>query len=115
MKDYYADFLTKNFQNTSESEVSKVSKVVEKDEKGAFDTFDTTSTNKIQKNILLAELFKNTELKKQFEFEVKERTAIMLADGVLSECEAFALARRDVEETWFGLFFDGELPVKKCH
>ncbi len=49
-------------------------------------------------------LSSDSDLREQFEFEIEERTAIMIFDGGLSETEAVKLARENVTEIWFDLF-----------
>lgn len=106
MRDYYAEYIGRKSENISETKVSKVSKGKTEKEKEAFDTFDTEHTDINQKNVCLDDLLKNDEMKAQFEFEVKERTAIMIFDGGLSEIEASKLSRENVTQTWFNLFSD---------
>ena len=106
MKDYYADFLIKNSENIPESKVSKVSKGSFEGENGAFDTFDTECSDVYLKIFSLDELLENDELREQFEFEVEERTAIMIFDGEMLESEAATFARANVERIWLSLFAD---------
>jgi hypothetical protein len=97
MKDYYVDFLVKNSGNTPESEVSKVSEP-------PFDTFDTYTTQTNDSFLSLERFLEDPKLRDQFDFEVEERTAIMMFDSELRETEAKYLARKCVEEIWIGLF-----------
>ncbi len=56
---------------------------------------------KIKLSSLLSE---NDALRKQFEFEVEERTAIMIFDGEVEETEANSLAFETKLEIWLSLF-----------
>lgn len=49
-------------------------------------------------------LLENDELQEQFNFEVEERTAIMIFDGEINETEAERLALRNTLENWLSLF-----------
>jgi 1,2-phenylacetyl-CoA epoxidase catalytic subunit len=49
-------------------------------------------------------LMQNDELREQFQFEVAERTAIMIADGNIPEIEAVTLAEQTTAEMWKDLF-----------
>src|SRR5687767_1018467 len=97
MKDYYTDFIKKNSGNIPESKVSKVSEP-------SFDTFDTEYTYVNPEKFSLDELLKDEEMREQFEFEIEERTAILIFEEGISETQAPILARQSVEETWLALF-----------
>ncbi|HXH68735.1 MAG TPA: hypothetical protein VNI60_00160 [Pyrinomonadaceae bacterium] len=56
---------------------------------------------KIKLDSLLSE---NDALSEQFEFEVEERTAIMIFDGEVEETEANTLAFETTLEIWLSLF-----------
>ena len=97
MRDYYAEYLIKNSGNMPESKVSKVSEP-------PFDTFDTNIIQVNQDFLSLETLLEDSGLRDQFDFEVKERIAIMMFDSGMSEAEATYQARKCVEETWLGFF-----------
>ena len=56
---------------------------------------------KIKLDFLLSE---TDALREQFEFEVEERTAIMIFDGEVEETKANSLALETTIETWLSLF-----------
>lgn len=104
MRDYYAEYLTKNNENMSESKMPKVPKGVTEGENQTFGTFGTEHFGENPENFCLEKLLENPELKTQFEFEIEERAAIIAVEQILTEAEACWLARENVIETWRGLF-----------
>ncbi|HRH40362.1 MAG TPA: hypothetical protein PKY82_01870 [Pyrinomonadaceae bacterium] len=105
MKDYYAEFIEKKSVNITETKVSKVSKGHFESKKETFDTFDTERSRINQKKSFLESLLlSNSILCEQFNFEVEERTAIMIFDDGLPESEAINLAHQTTFQVWLELF-----------
>lgn len=104
MRDYYAEYVGEKNGNTSGSRVSKVSKGDEEGKSNAFDTFDTEQSDVNQKKFSLEELLENSEMREQFEFEIEERTAVLVYESGMPETEAIVAARENVKQVWFGLF-----------
>ena len=100
MRDYYAEYIGKKSENMTETELTKLTKA----ENNPFVSFVSEQTDVNLKKFCLDDLLKNVEMKEQFEFEIEERTAIMIFDGGMSEAEAIKLARENVKQTWLAHF-----------
>jgi hypothetical protein len=114
MRDYYSEFVENKSGNTEETELTKLTKLT-KAQNTPFVSFVSEQTQANGINFNLDELLEKPELKAQFEFEVSERTSIMIFDGGLSETEAAERSLSYVVENWLSLFAEdikGALPAK---
>jgi hypothetical protein len=96
MRDYYAEYLEKNPEDKRESELTKLTKA----QNNPFVSFVSDQIGINQKVNSLDELLEDPEMRDQFEFEIEERTAILIYENELPEDEAKKSAQTIVEQVW---------------